>query len=307
MNKSLKSVGIIVVVLVIAAYMSIFTIQQGQEGLLLRLGKLETDRQTGEPKVFMPGLHFKMPLVSQAKSFDTRLQTLDAQSSLIVTQEKKDVRVDYYVKWRINNLALYFTRTGGYASEANARLERQVNDSLRAQFGQRTISEVVSGERADIMGILTSQANEKAQILGIEVVDVRIKSIDLPTEVSNAVFERMRTERQRIANQHRADGTAAAEAIRAGADARVTVVLARAGRESQIMRGEGDGEAAGIYSAAYGQDAEFFSFYRTMNAYIDAFSGKEDFLVLNPDGEFFQYFNQADGTAQIQQNDGNTD
>ena len=300
MNKSLKSVGIIIVVLLIAAYMSVFTIQQGREGLLLRLGKLETDRQTGEPKIFMPGLHFKIPFISQAKSFDTRLQTLDAQSSLIVTQEKKDVRVDYYVKWRINNLALYFTRTGGYASEANARLERQVNDSLRAQFGQRTISEVVSGERADIMGILTSQANESSQSLGIEVLDVRIKSIDLPTEVSNAVFERMRTERQRIANQHRADGKSAAEAIQAAADARVTVILARARRESQITRGEGDGQSAGIYAAAYSQDPEFFSFYRTMNAYLDAFSGKEDLLVLNPDGEFFQYFNQASGNPETQ-------
>lgn len=306
MSKSLKSVAVIIVVLLIVAYMSVFTVQEGQQGMLLRLGKLDSDRQTGEAKIYMPGLHYKLPLISQARSFDTRLQTLDAQSSLIVTQEKKDVRVDYYVKWRINDLALFYTRTGGSFAEANARLERQVNDSLRAQFGQRTISDVVSGERADIMSILTNQANEGSHNLGIEVIDVRIKSIDLPTEVSNAVFERMRTERERIANQHRADGKAAAEGIRAGADARVTIILAQAHRKAQQTRGEGDGQAAAIYAAAYNQDPEFFSFYRTMNAYIDAFSGKQDFLVLNPDGEFFQYFNQANGTSQISKNNSDT-
>lgn len=234
-----KTVGAILgLAILLLVFTSIFTVREGHEGLLLRLGKLARDSSTGEPKVFAPGLHFKVPFINQAKVFDTRLQTLDIQSSRIVTEEKKDVLVDYFVKWRIKDLPLYYTRTGGNVSQTQILLEQQLNDGLRAQFGQRNISEVVSGERTDIMAILQEQANRSAQPLGVEVVDVRIKRIDLPAEVSTAVFERMRTERQRIANQHRAEGKSAAEAIKANADAGVTVILAKARRAAQVIHGK---------------------------------------------------------------------
>lgn len=299
MTSSAKITGLIILtVIILIGASSIYTINEGEHGILLRLGKLTKDAKTGDPAVYPPGLHFKIPVITQARLFDTRLQTLDIQSSRIMTKELKDVLVDYFIKWRIEDVPLYFTRTGGNELQAQTLLEQQLNNSLRAQFGNRTISEVVSGERADIMGILQQQANETANGLGIEVIDVRIKRIDLPAEVSAAVFERMRTERQRIANQHRADGRGEANAIQARADAEVTVILATARKQGQGTRGEGDAEATKIYAKAYSKGPEFYAFYRSLNAYQEAFDSKQDILVLKPDGEFFQYFNKTTGASE---------
>ena len=287
---------ILLIVVAIVAFLgltSLYEVREGQHGLLLRLGKIKADA-SGKAVIAGPGLHFKFPIINKARIFDTRLQTLDIKSSRIVTEEKKDVLVDYYAKWRIDDLPLYFTRTGGSELRAETLLEQRLNDSLRAEFGKRNISDVVSGERVDIMNLLKLQADEGAKVLGIKIVDVRIKRIDLPTEVSSAVYARMRAERERIANSHRAEGKADAEAIRAKADANVTVTLAEADKSSKVLRGEGDAKAAAIYAQAYTQDPKFFAFYRSMDAYQQAFNSKRDMLVLKPDSQFFKYFNTAE-------------
>lgn len=277
------------IVLLILLYGSIFTVHEGQAALLLRLGKIEVD-QKGTAIIDYPGLHFKLPILNQVWKFTTRLQTLDIKSSRIVTAEKKDVIVDYYVKWRIQSPALYYTRTGGNTKQAQLLLEQQLNDGLRAEFGRRTITEVIADDRADIMLNLNNKANQSAKTLGLQIVDVRIKRIDLPMEVSTAIFERMRAERGRIASEHRAQGKATAEAIRANADAEATITLAKANADGRQIRGEGDAIAAQIYAAAYLKDASFYKFYRSLMTYKRAFSSKQDILVLKPDSPFFKYF-----------------
>jgi len=296
MTTSVKiSTFIIILILLILGYSSIYQVNEGQCALLFRLGALVMNPATAKPYIKEPGLHWKMPFITQAYIMDMRLQTLDIKSSRIVTAEQKDVIVDYYVKWRVTDLALYYTRTGGNSQLANQLLEQQLNDSLRAQFGRRTISEVVSDDRTTIMDALSQQANANAQRLGLEVVDVRIKRIDLPTEVSTAVFERMRAERERVATEHRSTGKASAEAIRAQADANVTIMVATAREQAATIRSQGDGEAAKLYADAYTKDPAFYAFYRSLLAYKKIFNNKQNtftnILVLKPDSQFFKYFN----------------
>jgi len=269
-----------------------FTINQGQQGILLRLGRL-VNNDKGEVKVLNPGLHFKMPFVDNARIFDARIQTMDIKSTRIVTREKKDVMVDYYVKWRIENLAQYFKSTGGNEFKAETLLEQQLNTLLRAQFGKRTISDVVSGGRDDVMLVLRNAAEKQAGELGIIVVDVRIKGIELPANTSNAIYQRMRADMQKIANRHRADGQAAAEQIQAKADADVTVLLAKTKSKAQQLRAIGQAKAAMIYAKAYGQNPEFFSLYRSLLAYEGSFDSKKDILVLDQSNAFFDYFKQS--------------
>ncbi len=211
---------IVAFLLFILCILSLFTIDEGQHGILLRLGRLVMDKQTKEVRVLSPGLHMKVPFIEGIRIFDTRIQTLDIKSSRIVTKEKKDVIVDYYVKWKIENLSRYFKATGGNELKAETLLEQQLNTYLRAQFGKRTISDVVSGGRDDLMDVLRQRAEEQAGQLGIKVVDVRIKGIELPANTSNAIYQRMRADMQKIANRHRADGHAQAEVIQAVADAK---------------------------------------------------------------------------------------
>ncbi|MBS0359641.1 MAG: protease modulator HflC [Proteobacteria bacterium] len=289
----------LIVILLFAAFLfgsTVYVIYEGQQGLLLRLGKIMLDPETGTPAVKNPGIHFKIPLINTARIFDTRIQTLDIESSRIVTAEKKDVLVDYYVKWRITDLPLYFTRAGGNEFQAETLLKQKVNDGLRAEFGKRNIKEVVSGERSDIMSTLRKQADSGAKDLGIDVVDVRIKRIDLPPTVSNAIYDRMRAERERVATEHRAEGKSAAEAVRANADANVTVTLANAMSTSKQIRGEGDATASKIYAEAYSKDPSFYSFYRSLQVYKEVFKNKNDILVLKPDSQFFKYFNNTKGS-----------
>lgn len=291
-----KAIGLFVLaVLIIFGLSSAFVVTEGQQGLLLWLGQIEKNPKTQQPIVLHPGLHFKVPFFNSIKLFDSRLQTLDIKSSRIVTANKKDVLVDYYIKWRISNLPLFFTRTGGNMPRAEVLLEQQLNDSLRAEFGRRTIAEVVAEDRNRIMAALLLQANKNAQTLGADVIDVRIKRIDLPQEVSTAVFERMRAERERVATEHRAQGHAKAEEIRATADKNVTIMLAKANRQAMEIRAAGDAEAAKIYADAYQQDPSFYSFYRSQLAYQKVFANQQSIIVLSPNSQFFKFFNTIDG------------
>jgi len=290
-------VGVLGFVVLLLAVTCLFTITQGQHAILLRLGRLVNDSQTNTVRILSPGLHMKMPFIESVRVFDTRMQTLDIKSSRIVTKEKKDVIVDYYVKWSIEDLARYFKATGGNAFKAETLLEQQLNTSLRAQFGKRTISDVVSGGRDDVMEVLRERAEEQAGQLGIHVVDVRIKGIELPANTSNAIYQRMRADMQKIANRHRADGHAEAEAIQASADARVTVLMAKARSDGQVTRARGQAKAAAIYEKAYSQNKTFFAFLRSLRAYEGSFRTKEDILVLDQSSAFFDYFKHGLLTA----------
>lgn len=281
--------GVLFFVLLLFFLASVFTIKQGQQGIVLRLGRLIQDGKTGQVKILEPGLHVKTPFIEQVRVFDTRLQTLESKSLRIVTKEKKDVMVDYYMKWRVENLAQYFKSTGGYASKAETLLDQQLNTSLRAEFGKRSITDI-SGGREDITGILRAKTEEKASQLGVKVVDVRIKGIELPENTSNNIFQFMRANMQKIANRHRADGQAQAEAIKASADAQVTVILAKAQSEGQEKRAKGQAEAAKMYAEAFQQDPAFFGFYRSLKAYESSFNNKQDLLILDQSSAFFEYF-----------------
>lgn len=289
--KTIKLGAVFVVLIFLLLFSTgLFVVKEGQHAILLRLGRLVMDSKSGEVKVYGPGLHVKVPLIEMVRIFDTRIQTVDIKSSRIVTKEKKDVIVDYYVKWRIDDLAHYFKATSGSQFKAETLLEQQINTSLRAQFGKRTISDLVSSDRGDVMEVLRQGAEAKALQIGIHVVDVRIKGIELPASTSNAIYQRMRADMQKIANAHRADGTAAAEVIRAEADARVTVILAKAHSDGQMIRATGRAEAAAIYSGAYNQNSQFFNFYRTLKAYEASFNHKHDLLILDPNSAFFDTF-----------------
>lgn len=287
------ALGITLFVILFLLATCVFTITQGQHGMLLRLGRLVNESKTDKVLILSPGLHVKLPFIESVRLFDTRIQTLDIKSSRIVTKEKKDVIVDYYVKWKIENLAQYFKATGGNEFKAETLLEQQLNTSLRAQFGKRTISDVVSGGRDDVMDVLRERAEEQASQLGIHVVDVRIKGIELPANTSNAIYQRMRADMQKIANHHRADGHAEAEAIQAKADAQVTILLATANSEGQKVRAQGQAKAAAIYAAAFGQNSQFFAFYRSLKAYKNSFNHQRDVFVLDQNSAFFDYFNRG--------------
>ena len=290
MNTAKITLSVVIFLVVMLAVTSIFTITQGQHAIILRLGRLVEDPEPGKAKVLSPGLHFKMPFIESVRVFDTRIQTLDIKSSRIVTKEKKDVIVDYYVKWRIVDLARYFKATGGNQFKAETLLEQQLNTYLRAEFGKRTIPELVSGERDDVMEVLRKRAEEQAGQLGILVVDVRIKGIEFPASTSNTIYQNMRASMQKMANQQRARGHAAAEAIQAGADARVTIMLAKARSEGQMMRARGQAKAAAIYADAFNKNKDFFALYRSLKAYEGSFSTKQDILVLDQNSSFFDYF-----------------
>ncbi len=293
MNATKTTLGILVFLVLVLLLTSIFTVTQGHQGIILRLGRLVKDSQTDKVKVLAPGLHFKTPFIESVRIFDTRIQTMDIKSTRIVTKEKKDVMVDYYVKWQISDLAQYFKSTGGNEFKAETLLEQQLNTLLRAQFGKRTISEAVSGGRDDVMVLLRNAAEKQAGELGIVVIDVRIKGIELPANTSNAIYQRMRADMQKIANRHRADGQAAAEQIQAKADANVMVLLAKTRSNAQQTRAIGQAEAAAIYAKAYGQNKDFFALYRSLLAYEGSFNDKKDVLVLDQSSSFFDYFKHA--------------
>ncbi|MDH4611845.1 protease modulator HflC [Pseudomonas sp. BN102] len=285
-NKSLFALigGVVVALLV---WSSLYIVSQTEKAVLLQFGRIvEADVQ--------PGLHMKIPYVNQVRKFDARLLTLDSPTQRFLTLEKKAVMVDAYAKWRVADAERFYTATSGMKQIADERLSRRLEAGLRDQFGKRTLHEVVSGERDALMADITAALNRMAsKELGIEVVDVRVKAIDLPKEVNRSVFERMSTEREREAREHRAKGSELAEGIRADADRQRRVLLAEAYREAEETRGDGDAKAASIYAQAYGQDEEFYAFHRSLQAYREAFSNKGDVMVLDPGSEFFRYLDKA--------------
>ena len=285
----------VVVLLVVLASGSLFVVREGERAIVIQFGKVQRDDQTGDTRVFDPGLHFKLPFIDSVKHLDARIQTLDDTPDRFVTSEKKDLIVDSYVKWRIDDFARYYLSTGGNKLQAEALLKQKVNNGLRSEFGTRTIGQIVSGERSALMSQAMQQASTSSDELGIEIVDVRVKQINLPTEVSNSIFQRMRAERAAVAREHRSEGQEQAEVIRADIDAKVTVMLADAERNARQLRGEGDALAAQIYADSYSQNPEFYSFLRSMDAYRSSFDNKQDVMVLKPDSEFFRYMNASEG------------
>jgi membrane protease subunit HflC len=285
MKNLIKAIGLIVFS-VIAVNSTLFVVSEFERGVKLRFGKLiEADIQ--------PGLHVKVPFVDDVRIFDARILTVDAQPASFFTIEKKRLIVDSYAKWRIANVETYYKATGGVESVAHNRLANRVNTGLRNQFGTRTLHEVVSGERDLLMKNITDDLNRTVlESLGIEVIDVRVKRIDLPQEVSGPVFRRMTAEREKEARELRSTGKEKAEKIRAAADRQRTIELANAYRDAEELRGEGDAEAAKIYASAYQNDPEFYSFFRSLNAYKQSFSNKGDIMLLEPDSDFFKYLKQ---------------
>jgi membrane protease subunit HflC len=270
------------------AYSSLYVVNEGEQALLLYLGEIST--HNGQADIELPGLHFKWPLLNDAKIFDTRLQNLSVDSSRILTQDQKNVLVDYYAKWRINNLPLYYTRTGGDADIARDVLQQKINDDLRVEFGNRTLDAIITDERNSITHSLQTQTSLNAKDLGIDVIDVRIKGIDLPADISSSVYENMKAKRESVATQYRSDGQATAQAIRATADATVTITIARANADAASIRGNGDATAAKIYADAYSKDPAFYAFYRSLYIFQNSFNNKSDILILKPDDPFFKYF-----------------
>jgi len=268
---------------------SVFIIYEGQRGIVFQFSKIKRDSSTDEMMVFEPGLHFKIPFIESVRKLDARIQTLDEAADRFVTSEKKDLMVDSFVKWRIVDFSTYYLRTSGSVDNARALLKQKVNNGLRTEFGNRTIKEIVSGDRDSIMAKALESAASSREDLGIEVVDVRIKAINLPTEVSVSIYERMRAERTAVAKEHRSQGQEQAEIIRATIDAKVTIMLAEAKKFASTTRGEGDAQAAKIYSDVYSKDAEFYRFYRSLEAYEKSFNSKSDIMVIKPDSDFFHY------------------
>ena len=291
----MKNFSIAIIALLLTLVVSsVFVIYEGQRGIVFQFSKIKRDSTTDEMMVFKPGLHFKIPFIESVRKLDARIQTLDEAPDRFVTSEKKDLMVDSFVKWRIIDFSTYYLRTSGSVDNARALLKQKVNNGLRTEFGNRTITEIVSGDRDAIMRKALESAESSRADLGIQVVDVRIKAINLPTEVSNSIYDRMRAERTAVAKEHRSQGQEQAEIIRATIDAKVTVMLAQAQKDASITRGEGDAEAAKIYADTYSKDAEFYRFYRSLEAYEKSFNSKSDIMVIKPDSDFFNYL--KDGT-----------
>ena len=285
MNRIILVIAVLVAILLSS---SLYTVKETQVALKLRLGEIVSIESE-------PGLKFKTPFVNNVVWFDKRIQTLDSAAESFLTVQKKNVVVDSFVKWRIVDTQKFYISTGGVMAQANFILAQNNQDALRSEFSKRTILEVISDQREAIMasvkGKLKAIAEDK---YGIEVVDVRIKRIELSQEVRNSVYSRMETERKGLANKYRSEGAEEAEKLQAFADKERTIILANAYRDSEKIRGEGDAISASNYAEAYSQDAEFYSFYRSLESYKKSFNEQGDILVLNPDSEFFRHFNPTD-------------
>ncbi len=274
-------IGLVIVLVVLSG--SMFTVDQRQNAMVFQLGEVVSVKTK-------PGLYFKLPLVQNVRYFDTRILTLDsADPERFITSEKKNVLVDSFIKWRVIDAKQFYVSVGGDEMRAAIRLNQTVNDGLRAEFGKRTINDVVSGQRDAIMSTIRQKADQDARKIGIQVVDVRIKRVDLPETVSENVYRRMEAERKQVANELRSTGAAEAEKIKADADKQKDVIVAEAYRDAQRVKGEGDAKAGADYAAAYGKNAEFYAFYRSMQAYRESFKNKSDVMVLDPSADFFKY------------------
>lgn len=331
-----KPLLVILIVVLVALYASLFVVQEGQRGIVLRFGKVLRDGEN-KPLVYAPGLHLKIPFIESVKMLDARIQTMDNQADRFVTKEKKDLIVDSYLKWRISDFSRYYLATGGGdISQAEVLLKRKFSDRLRSEIGRLDIKDIVTDSRGKLMedvrnalntgtvddAAVPSEADDaiasaaarvaretgkqvavnpnSMEALGIQVVDVRIKQINLPTEVSDAIYQRMRAEREAVARRHRSQGQEEAEKLRATADYEVTRTLAEAEREGRITRGEGDAEAANLFANAFSKDPDFYSFIRSLKAYENSFKTGQDVMVLRPDSDFFRYMKSPNGTKSAQ-------
>lgn len=284
MNTWAQRLAFPVIILLIIGYFSVFKVDQWEKAVVFKFREIErTD--------IGPGLHFMIPVVNTVQKFDLRLLNLDQEPQRFLTSEKKDVIVDYYVKWRISNLDSFYTSTRGDMQRAELLLSQKINGALREEFGKRTVQEVVASERGMVMNVVQERLDKLGKDLGVDIIDVRTMRIDLPENVSTSVYSRMRAERQRVAADFRARGAEAAERIRANADREREVILAKAYREAETIRGEGDAQATEIYARAYNRDPEFYEFYRSLGVYRAGFDGENSILLLKPDSNLFQYFN----------------
>ena len=283
MRHGISFAGTALSVVLVVLGLSIFTVDQRQHAIIFQLGEVKE-------VITEPGLYFKWPLIQNVRYFDKRILTLDSnEPERFITSEKKNVLVDSFVKWRITDPQLYYVSVAGDEARARTRLSQTVNAGLREEFGKRTVHDVVSGERDKIMEQMREKADLDARKIGVQIVDVRVKRVDLPTEVSESVYRRMEAERKRVANELRSEGSAEAEKIRADADRQREVIVAEAYRDAQKTKGEGDAKAASTYAAAFNQNPEFYAFYRSLEAYRNSFKNKGDVIVVEPNSDFFKY------------------
>lgn len=279
------AVGFFIAIMMLAA--STFTVDQREHAIVFRLGEIVSIKKE-------PGLYFKTPLIENVRFFDNRILTLNVQEAdRFITSEKKNVLVDSFIKWKIIDPAKYYVSVKGDEVQAERRISQTVNDGLRAEFGKRTIHDVVSGERTEIMQILTERADRDLRSLGIQILDVRLRRVDLPKEVSESVYQRMDAERKSVANELRSQGFAASEKIRADAEKQRDIIIAEAYKEAQKLKGDGDAKAAEIYANAYGKNPEFYAFYRSVEAYKNSFKDKSDVMVLDPTSDFLKYLRSS--------------
>ena len=282
---SVKTIILSVVAIIagVLIYETVYFVDEREKAIVFQFGRIVQSHDK-------PGMHFKKPFFNSVQFFDARIQTMDADPELYLTGEKKNLVVDSFAKWRILDVAKYYVTVSGLQSNVRARLAQRVNDSLRQEFGKRAVKEVISGDRAEIMELVRLDVDKEASEFGVEVMDVRLKRVDLDPEVSERVYSRMEAERSRVAKELRAQGAEAAEIIRADADRQREITIANAYRQAEEIRGEGDATATMTYASAFGRDPEFYRLYRSLNAYRTTFHSKEDLLILEPNSEFFQYF-----------------
>jgi membrane protease subunit HflC len=283
MKASLTAVLVVIVLLLVLASMSLFVVDQRQKAIVFRLGEVVSIKAE-------PGLYWKLPVIEDVRLFDVRIHTVDAdEPERFLTSEKKNVLVDSFVKWRISDVQQYYVSVSGDERRARDRLSKTVNDSLRAEFGKRTVHQVISGERDEIIELMREKVDEDAAKIGVKVLDVRLKRVDLTKEISDAVYRRMEAERKRVANELRSTGYADAEKIRADADREREIIVAKAYGDAQKVKGEGDAQAAALYARSFKRDPEFYAYYRSLEAYREAFREKSDLLILEPGSDFFKY------------------
>jgi modulator of FtsH protease HflC len=287
MNRSIPFLTAIALGVVALLSTSIFTVDQRQAAIILQFGEVKQI-------ISEPGLTFKWPLIQNVRIFDRRILTYDSpEPERFITAEKKPVLVDSFIKWKISDVQQYYVSVRGDEQIARTRLAQTVNSGLREEFGKRTVHDVVSGEREDIMDEVRQKADTELRTMGVQIVDVRLKRVDLPPEVSESVYRRMETERKRVANELRSQGAAEAEKIRADADRQREIIVAEAYRDAQKVKGEGDAKAAAIYGKAFGENPEFYAFYRSLEAYKQSFKSKSDVLVIEPSSDFFKYLKNS--------------
>ena len=283
MNAKLNTLLIVIVFLLVVTIQCFFTVDQRTNAIVFRLGEIISIKTE-------PGLYFKFPFLDNVRIFDIRINTVDPESpERFLTSEKKNVLVDSFIKWKISDVEQYYVSVAGDEQRARIRLIQTVNDSLRAEFGKRTINDVISGERDQIMDLMRSRVDDDAQKIGVEVLDVRLKRVDLTSEISEAVYRRMEAERKRVANELRSLGFAEAEKIKAQADREAEVIVAKGYKEAQNIKGFGDAKSAEIYGKAFSQDQNFYAFYRRLQAYEDSFQDRSDFIILDFDNDFFKF------------------